>query len=143
MTTAASVDERLSHGETVWHWLHDNPDWDEYTLLFVSIHLDDGDVVVGLWEVWDQGTGSEDPVMFKSADPDRQPGEPTQWLRFATVAEALSDLSVHGVNADAFGSRDDLVVSYEGAVRARPATRLQGSSGPFAVAEMPDTEIPD
>jgi hypothetical protein len=115
------LEDRLARGETVWHWLHDNPEWDEFTLLFISLHLNDRpEVVAGLWEVWDQGTGVEDPAMFKSADPDRHPGEPTQLLRYATIADALNDLSVHGVTAGGFGSHADLVTAYGESVRARP-----------------------
>ena len=36
------LEDRLARGETVWHWLHDNPEWDEFTLLFISLHLNIG-----------------------------------------------------------------------------------------------------
>jgi hypothetical protein len=143
MTAGLSVDDRLKAGETLWYWLRDLPDWGAFTLLFVSFHLDSDEVVARLWEVWDEGTGIEDPVMFKSADPDRRPGEPTQTLRFPTVAAALSGLSAHDLSADGFGSHDDLVAAYGAAVSRRTVRRRDEPWMATAVVEMSDPDTSD
>src|SRR5207248_2836664 len=55
----ADLEQRLANGEQVWHWLHDNPEWGEFTLLFISLHREGDYVVAGLWEVWDDGRRGE------------------------------------------------------------------------------------
>ena len=120
MDALTALERRLANGEWMWHWLHDNPEWGEFTLLFVSLHREGDSVVAGLWEVRDDGTGTEDPVMFRSADgSDGERGKPNHRLLFADVPSALADLAVHDVTAAGLHDHATLVARYSDAVRSR------------------------
>src|SRR4051812_47757144 len=123
MDALTALERRLANGERLWHWLHDNPEWGEFTLLFISLHREGDSVVAGLWEVWDDGTGVEDPVEFRSSDPDGERGKPNHRLVFPDVPSALAELAVHQVTADGFGDHEALIAKYGEAVRARPAQK--------------------
>lgn len=135
MDPLADLQHRLAHGDWVWHWLHDSPEWGKFTLLFISLHTEGDVVVAGLWEVWDEGTGVEDPVMFKASDPDGNRGAPNHRLQFRDVSSALEGLSVHGVTAAGFRDHGQLLGKYAEAVRARPRAKAGWSGGPVAVSD--------
>jgi hypothetical protein len=133
------LEQRLASGERVWHWLHDNPEWGEFTLLFISLHREDESVIAGLWEVWDDGSGIEDPVTFRSSDPDGKCGSPNHRLDFPDLPSALKELSVHGVTADGFGDYGQLIAKYGEAVRVRPP-QSQGWQGSAVAILDPDAD---
>jgi hypothetical protein len=116
----AGLEQRIEQGTHVWHWLHDNPEYGDFTLLFISLHREGDSVIAGLWEVWDEGTGVEDPVSFRSSDPDGERGAPNDRLIFRDVPAALEELAVYGVTAAGFHDHAGLVAKYAEAVRARP-----------------------
>ena len=134
----ADLEQRLANGEQMWHWLHDNPEWGEFTLLFISLHREGGSVIVGLWEVWDDGTGVEDPVTFRSSDPDGHRGKPNHRLVFSDVSSALAELAVHGVTADGFHNHSTLVAQYAEAVRSRGPRKPGGAGWPGIAVEAAD-----
>jgi hypothetical protein len=94
-------------------------------------------VVAGLWEVWDDGTGAEDPVTFRSADgSDGERGKPNHRLVFADVPSVLADLAVHDVTAAGFHDHSKLVARYTDAVRTRRQQKPAWPGWPgVAVAE--------
>src|SRR3954447_5344892 len=123
----------------MWHWLHDNPEWGEFTLLFISLHREGESVVAGLWAVWDDGSGVGDPVTFRSSDPDGQRGQPNHRLVFPDVPSALAELAVHDVTAGGFHDHAALVARYAQAVRARPPQKPGWTGGAVAILS-PDDE---
>jgi len=136
MDALADLEQRLASGERMWHWLHDNPEWGEFTLLFISLHKEGDSVVAGLWEVYDEGAGVEDPVTFRSSDPDGKRGEPNHRLVLPDVPSALAELAVHGVTAEGFHDHATLIARYAEAVRTRPQQKPAWSGWPgVAVAE--------
>lgn len=136
MDAVDDLEQRLANGEQVWHWLHDNAEWGEFTLLFVSLHREGHSVVAGLWEVRDDGTGVEDPVTFRSSDgSDGQRGKPNHRLIFPDLQSALAELAAHDVTAAGFNDHAALITGYADAVRIRPRQQRAWPGWPGVAVE--------
>ncbi len=111
----------------MWHWLQDETEgWEGgYTLLFLSLHSDNGQFVTGFWQVWDEGTGLEDPTAFGPLGKGNERGRPNGAKTFSSLAEALNEVARFGVTEAGFADRSDLIASYARA-RSKRSNRPLG-----------------
>lgn len=120
MTDEGAPGPDLHVGESRWQWLHDSPEWDRFTLLFMSITREAETFELGLWEVWDEGDPNRSVTTFQPSDADLADTRgPHHRLSFTAWEDAVIEAEGYGATRDGFGSLDAVQESYREALGRR------------------------